>query len=124
MFVIDSGYFECGDILKLQDCSDSDTYYFVNGPLTFNGSGITINDIFTAELNGEENVLLTFQIQTSSTHFISNISEIHNECCIPSPSPTPSVSPTVTPSTTPSVTPTQSPRAVLYMSILNVNLII
>jgi len=117
VFVIDSGYFECGDILKLQDCSDSNTYYFVNGPLSFNGSAITINDIFTAELNGEEKcVKYVSDTNGSSTHFINNISQLHSVCCIESPTPTPSITPTVTPSITPSVTPSTSPRAdVVYV---------
>jgi len=111
VYVIDSGYFECGDILKLQDCSDSSMYYFVNGPLTFNGTAITINDIFTAELNGDEKcVTYVSDTNGSSTHFVSNISQIHTECCQPSPTPTPSTSTSLTPTPTPSITPSSTPR--------------
>ena len=111
VFVIDNGYFECGDILKLQDCSDSNEYYFVNGPLSFNGSAITINDIFTADLNGEEKcVKYISDTNGSSTHFINNITQLHSVCCVPSPSPTPSITPTITPSVTPTPSPSIAAR--------------
>jgi len=111
VFVIDSGYFECGDILKLQDCSDSNEYYFVNGPLSFNGSAITINDIFTADLNGEEKcVKYISDTNGSSTHFINNITQLHSVCCVPSPTPTPSITPTITPSVTPTPSPSIAAR--------------
>ena len=128
VFVIDSGYFECGDILKLQDCSDSNNYYFVNGPLSFNSSAITINDIFTAELNGEERcVKYISDTNGSSTHFINNITQLHSECCIASPTPTPSITPTTTPSITPSVTPSETPRSgvsYVYTSCTTNNMVV
>jgi hypothetical protein len=103
VFVIDSGYFECGDIIKLEDCGNGENYY-VNGPIFYNGNKLTINDIFTAELNGEEKcVKYIANTNGSSTHFLQNVSQTHIQCCSPSPTPTPSTSPTLTPTITPSV---------------------
>jgi len=111
VFVIDSGYFECGDIIKLIDCID-ETEYYVNGPIFFNGVKLVSNDIFTAELNGEEKcVRFVSETNGSSTHFIQNITEKHVECCVessPTPTNTPSITQTPTNTTTPSVTETSN----------------
>jgi hypothetical protein len=107
VFLIDNGYFSCGDIIKLQDCLDN-SYYYVNGPIFYQGIKLVVNDIFTAQLNGEEKcVKFISETNGSSTHFIQNISELHTSCC--SNTPTPTVTPTTTPVGTLTPTPTTTP---------------
>jgi hypothetical protein len=106
VFLIDNGYFSCGDIIKLQDCLDN-SYYYVNGPIFYQGTKLVVNDIFTAELNGEEKcVKFVSETNGSSTHFIQNISQLHSSCCSNTPTPTSTPSVTLTP--TPTVTPSTS----------------
>ena len=106
VFVIDSGYFECNGVIKVEVCgSDPIEEYFVNGPLFYNGTILEVGDIFTAAINGSRKCVSYEEdlYGGSSTAFINNITEIHNICCDTSPSPSP------TPTNTPSVTPTPSP---------------
>jgi len=116
-YVIDNGYFECGDVGKLVDC-DSGEIYLVSTPIVYQNNEVNKNKIIRASINGIF-VCATYEedIQGSSTHNLSIITSISDTCgsCQPTPTPTPTNTATPTPTLTPTPTNTEPPANTVYV---------
>lgn len=95
-YIINDGYFICGDVAYLTDCNSSEVYY-VNSPISYSGGVLSTGTTFNATINNEE-VCVTYQsdISGSITHNITTINNIYGDCsgCVITPTPTPTVTPT------------------------------
>lgn len=108
-FIIDSGYFECNSVFKVEDCEGGSIYY-VPTPINYNGSGLTTNQVIRCLINGVSKcVTIKEEINGSSTHNLTNVSNVYTQCedCVVTPTPT--MTSTNTPTPTPTITPSNTP---------------
>jgi hypothetical protein len=101
-YIINNGYFQCGDVAFLTECDGSEVFY-VNTPITYSGGTISVGQIFTATISGLDYCLTYVEdVSGSSSHIIQSIGGVIEDCdsCPVEPSPTPTITPT--PSITPS----------------------
>jgi hypothetical protein len=111
-FKICNGAFVCGDVKRIQRCSDGG-YYYVSEPIIFNGNVLTGGTTFVGIVNNGQSECLTYvdDISGAATDLLNSvISVVVGNCTSCSftqtPTPTPTQTPTTTP--TPTVTPTSS----------------
>lgn len=110
-FKICNGAFVCGDVKRIQKCSDG-SYYYISEPIIFNGDVLTGGTTFVGIVNNGQSECLTYvdDISGTATDILNSVSGVEIDCgtCsfTPTPTPTPTQTPTATP--TPTVTPTSS----------------
>jgi hypothetical protein len=113
-YVIDEGYFECGNVAVLNGCSNNEQYY-VSSPILYSGGVLTTGTTFFATIDTQEMcVEYLYDTNGSSSNILNSVGEIYSGCesCELVITPTPSPSPSTTPTPTPSVTPTPSSASV------------
>jgi hypothetical protein len=111
-YKICNGAFVCGDVKRIQRCSDGG-YYYISEPIIFDGEVLTGNTTFVGIVNNGQSECLTYvdDISGTATDLLNSVvSVVVGDCTSCSftqtPTPTPTQTPTTTP--TPTVTPTSS----------------
>jgi hypothetical protein len=107
-FKICNGAFVCGDVKRIQRCSDSG-YYYISEPIIFDGEVLTGNTTFVGIVNNGQSECLTYvdDISGTATDLLNSVvSVVVGDCTSCSFTQTPTPTPTQTPTTTPTPTPT------------------
>jgi len=96
-FIIDEGYFDCGEVAKLINCNpnEKDQEFYVTLPISYSGGTITSGTTFNGTIDTIERCL-TFveEIEGSSTHILTSVNSVDadcNDCQTPDPTPTPNI---------------------------------
>jgi hypothetical protein len=128
-YVIDSGYFDCGDVAEFVDCV-SDQIYYINKPILLSGSPLNTGTTIYAEINGLLVCADYIQdISGAATDILTNIVDVYSACtaCTASFPLTPTPTPTSTVTATPTPTPTPTNIAdylFVFTSCTNTTMII
>jgi hypothetical protein len=107
-FKICNGAFVCGDVKRIQRCSDGG-YYYISEPIIFDGEVLTGNTTFVGIVNNGQSECLTYvdDISGTATDLLNSVvSVVVGDCTSCSFTQTPTPTPTQTPTTTPTPTPT------------------
>jgi hypothetical protein len=110
-FKICNGAFVCGDVKRIQRCSDGG-YYYISEPIIFSGDVLTGGTTFVGIVNNGQSECLTYvdDISGTATDLLNSVvSVVVGDCTSCSFTQTPTPTPTLTPTTTP--TPTVTPSS-------------
>ena len=96
-FIIDDGYFDCGEVARLTNCdpNDKEQEFYVTAPIPYTGGTVTSGTTFNGTIGGVD-YCLTYEeeVEGSSTHILTSVNSIDAdclECTTPDPTPTPEI---------------------------------
>ena len=96
-FIIDDGYFDCGEVARLTNCdpNDKEQEFYVTVPIPYTGGTVTSGTTFNGTIGGVD-YCLTYEeeVEGSSTHILTSVNSIDAdclECTTPDPTPTPEI---------------------------------
>jgi hypothetical protein len=96
-FIIDDGYFDCGEVARLTNCdpNDKEQEFYVTVPIPYTGGTVTSGTTFNGTIGGVD-YCLTYEeeVEGSSTHILTSVNSVDAdclECTTPDPTPTPEI---------------------------------